>query len=420
MAVTTILEGDRLPRWLSWYLFINFDQKSKRQKRSQLVLNVISLWGTLSSLSFAVYYYLHDPSLWPGSFGCVFMALSLFLFPFVSRLGKTVLSIFVTVTICGSFVFLTYLLGAKSGVYLYIFIVPPVLAIISGTRRPWSTTLSAGASVASILFCVLFLSEAALPAANIPPFQSVLMVMAVLIPVAMVTAMVYLALFRADRAEDALEAEHARSEALLYNLLPEEIAARLKVEPDRTIADSLPQVAILFADIVNFTPRAASLPPEEVVGFLNRIFSRFDELSDKHGLEKIKTIGDAYMVAAGMPNPCGAPVHRIAEMALDMQRAARELSSEIPEGLQVRIGLHAGPAVAGVIGNKKLFYDVWGETVNTASRMESHGKPGRIQVTGPAYAELADDYAFEERGTVEIKGMGLVETWWLTGKATSE
>lgn len=217
------------------------------------------------------------------------------------------------------------------------------------------------------------------------------------------------------KAEAALEKEYARSESLLYNLLPEDIAARLKVEPDQTIADSLPKVAILFADIVDFTPRAATLLPEEVVGFLNKIFRAFDELAEKHGLEKIKTIGDAYMVAAGMPNPCGDPVHRVAEMALDMQQTVEKMDPEFPEGLQVRIGLHAGPAVAGVIGNRKLFYDVWGETVNTASRMESHGEPGRIQVTTAAKEELEDAYEFEPRGAVEVKGIGAVETWWLAG-----
>ncbi|MEP0940968.1 MAG: adenylate/guanylate cyclase domain-containing protein [Rhizobiaceae bacterium] len=212
-----------------------------------------------------------------------------------------------------------------------------------------------------------------------------------------------------------LEAEHARSEALLYNLLPADIAARLKLEPDKTIADSLSHVAILFADIVDFTPRAASLPPEQAVGFLNRIFSRFDMLTEEHGLEKIKTIGDAYMVAAGMPNPCNQPVHRVARMALDMQLAAEEMSPEFPDGLQVRIGIHAGPAVAGVVGNQKLFYDVWGETVNTASRMESHGEPDRIQVTTRVKEELEDAFDFEPRGAVTVKGMGEVEAWFLIG-----
>lgn len=213
----------------------------------------------------------------------------------------------------------------------------------------------------------------------------------------------------------ALEVEHARSEALLYNLLPEQIAERLKVEPDRTIADSLPKVAILFADIVAFTPRASKLPPEDLVRFLNEIFREFDVLAETHGLEKIKTIGDAYMVAAGLPLPVDDPVHRVARLALDMQRSVANMSSRLPGGLQLRIGFHVGPAVAGVVGNQKLFYDVWGETVNTASRMASHGEPGRIQVTGAAKDELESDYDFERRGVVEIKGVGSVETWFLSG-----
>ncbi len=216
-----------------------------------------------------------------------------------------------------------------------------------------------------------------------------------------------------------LAAEHAKSETLLYNLLPEEIATRLKLEPGRTIADSFPKVAILFADIVDFTPRSASLSPEEVVGLLNKIFSVFDGLAEKHGMEKIKTIGDAYMVAAGMPSAVEDPVHRAAEMAIDMQRTVAEMSPEFTDGLEIRIGLHAGPAVAGVIGNQKLFYDVWGETVNTASRLESHGEPGRIQATIAAKQELDQDYQFAHRGTVELKGVGAVETWWLTEKQTS-
>ncbi|MCE8514680.1 adenylate/guanylate cyclase domain-containing protein [Ruegeria pomeroyi] len=226
-------------------------------------------------------------------------------------------------------------------------------------------------------------------------------------------AVAYVAFLQAETAEDALEAEHARSEALLYNLLPTEIAARLKDAPDQTIADSLDHTAILFADIMDFTPRSARMAPEELVSFLNRIFSTFDELAAKHGLEKIKTIGDAYMVAAGLPHPIDRPVHRVAEMAFDMLDALRALSDEIGEAIEIRIGLHAGPVVAGVIGHQKLFYDVWGDTVNTASRMESHGQPGRIQVTAAAREALKDAYDFEPRGAVEIKGIGRLETWWL-------
>jgi adenylate cyclase/guanylate cyclase len=215
------------------------------------------------------------------------------------------------------------------------------------------------------------------------------------------------------KSDDALEAEYDRSEALLYNILPEGISVRLKHDPKATIADRLPDVAILFADLVGFTERSSKLPPEEVVKFLNQVFTEFDELAGKHGLEKIKTIGDAYMVAAGVPDPCEDPVHRAADMALDMLATA----AEIPDGVQVRIGLHVGPAVAGVIGTRKLFYDVWGETVNMASRMESHGDAGRIQVTQSAREALAQDYVLESRGAVNLKGLGPTETWWLIGRA---
>lgn len=214
----------------------------------------------------------------------------------------------------------------------------------------------------------------------------------------------------AQRAE--LATEHARSERLLRNLLPEQIAARLKDDPTRTIADSLPLVAILFADIAGFTPRAAKMTPEEIVNFLNGIFSAFDELAERHGLEKIKTIGDSYMVAAGAPVACDDPVHRVAEMALDMLDVAQTFAG----GVDIRIGLHAGPAVAGVIGHQKLFYDVWGETVNIASRMESHGEPGRIQATKPVRDQLAGRYGFVPRGQVQVDGVGPMQTWWLTGR----
>ena len=213
-----------------------------------------------------------------------------------------------------------------------------------------------------------------------------------------------------QRAE--LEVEHARSENLLNSLLPAQIAARLKNEPDQQIADSLPMVAILFADIVNFTPRSASMEPQEIVSFLNRIFSSFDALTEKHGLEKIKTIGDAYMVTAGMPDACDNPVQRLAAMALEMI----EVSKSLPDNVELRIGLHAGPAVAGVIGNRKPFYDVWGDTVNTASRLESHGVPGRIQVTSAVREQLDGQFTFDVRGTVDVTGIGPIETWWLTGR----
>ncbi|MCG6560608.1 adenylate/guanylate cyclase domain-containing protein [Ruegeria sp. 1NDH52C] len=400
-----------LPRWLAWYLGNVLEGKPPRQQRRELTVRLAGAFGIVSSTVHGVYYLLHDSSLWPASAGSVVLGTTCYFLPRVLRLGETVFTIFVSLVINGCFVFYAHALGLQNGIILFFLIVPALHVLIVGPKWLWLTVLSIACCSLSILYCYLTISEPALPAANDPTFQLVTLSMAAVAPIAIIAASVFFSVSRADRAEDALEAEHARSEALLYNLLPSEIAARLKAAPDQTIADSLPKVAILFADIVNFTPRSAQMQPEEIVEFLNRIFTEFDHLAEKHELEKIKTIGDAYMVAAGMPNPCGDPVHRVAAMALDMHEVAKGL----PDNVELRIGLHAGPAVAGVIGNRKLFYDVWGETVNTASRMESHGEPGRIQVTAAAKAELEGDYTFEPRGTVMVKGMGEVETWWLSG-----
>ncbi|WP_299723814.1 adenylate/guanylate cyclase domain-containing protein [uncultured Tateyamaria sp.] len=214
-----------------------------------------------------------------------------------------------------------------------------------------------------------------------------------------------------------IEREFERSERLLDNILPAPIAERLKQEPDKIIADDLLQVTILFADIVDFTPKATRMSATELVSFLNHVFSKFDELAERHGLEKIKTIGDAYMVAGGMPEPRPDHAVAVADMALEMLVIARTLEREIGDTVALRIGIHTGPAVAGVIGTRKFFYDVWGDTVNTASRLESHGAPGRIQVTQETYEALSDQFDFEQRGFIDIKGKGKTMAYYLTGRS---
>ncbi|NEK25193.1 hypothetical protein GV827_22770 [Sulfitobacter sp. JBTF-M27] len=208
------------------------------------------------------------------------------------------------------FTIITWLIGAHAGLHIFNFVVPAVALVVLGPNRILLISFIGLGAVFAFAASQLIFPEAAIPAIRNTPLQTVFMFMATLLTLSLILAVGYVAFALVEKTEMALEAEYARSEALLYNLLPEDIAARLKVEPDRTIADSLPQAAILFADIVDFTPRAASLPAEEVVSFLNKVFRALDELAEKHGLEKIKTIGDAYMVAAGMPNPCGDPVHR--------------------------------------------------------------------------------------------------------------
>jgi adenylate cyclase len=215
-----------------------------------------------------------------------------------------------------------------------------------------------------------------------------------------------------------LEKERDRSERLLLNILPPSIAHRLK-QKHETIADGFAEATVLFADIAGFTRLAASRSPREVVDLLNDIFSEFDHLAEKHGVEKIKTIGDAYMAVAGLPVLSPDHATAIVELALDMQAAVSRRGADGRGPISLRIGINTGPVVAGVIGMKKFIYDVWGDTVNTASRMESHGIEGGIQVTEETYARLKHAYRLEERGTLKIKGKGEMRTYMLTGRIAS-
>ena len=222
----------------------------------------------------------------------------------------------------------------------------------------------------------------------------------------------YLMLQFAVRARDEAL---ARSEGLLLNVLPKAIAERLKREPG-VIAEAHEEVTVLFADVVDFTPLTERTEPARVVGLLDEIFSAFDALAARHGLEKIKTIGDAYMVAAGLPEPRPDHAEAMAEMALDMVDVINQLSEPLGFDLAIRVGIDSGPVIAGVIGRHKFIYDLWGDTVNTASRMESHGLSGRVQVSEATYRRLCDRYEFEDRGEIELKGKGPRRAYLLVGR----
>ncbi|MBD1919627.1 PAS domain S-box protein [Microcoleus sp. FACHB-831] len=216
-------------------------------------------------------------------------------------------------------------------------------------------------------------------------------------------------------AEEALRHQQEQTERLLLNILPLPIADRLK-QNETTIADDFASVTVMFADLVGFTSLSARTSPTEMVEILNVIFSEFDQLAEQHGLEKIKTIGDAYMVVGGLPMPMENHPAAIAEMALDMQDIMAQFREETGKSLNIRIGINTGPVVAGVIGMKKFIYDLWGDTVNVASRMESHGLPNRIQVTTATYEHLQNQYLFEERGAIQVKGKGKMTTYLLIGR----
>jgi class 3 adenylate cyclase len=219
-----------------------------------------------------------------------------------------------------------------------------------------------------------------------------------------------------DRTEQ-LALEQEKSEALLLNILPGPIAQRLKQSTD-VIADSFPDVSVLFADLVGFTRLSSQTSPDRVVNLLNQVFSGFDELAEKHGVEKIKTIGDSYMVAGGLPEPCENSAHAIADMALGMLEEVDRFKASAGESFHLRIGINTGPVIAGVIGTKKFSYDLWGDTVNTASRMESHGVVDAIQVSQSTYDRIRNAFNFERRGEIEVKNKGKMVTYILKNRRT--
>ncbi len=214
------------------------------------------------------------------------------------------------------------------------------------------------------------------------------------------------------KREHDLEVERERSEKLLLNILPAPIARRLK-EGEKVIADQFDEATVLFVDIANFTPLASTIPPVELVNMLNSIFFKFDSIVEKHGLEKIKTMGDAYMAAGGLPIPNDDHAEAVANAALDILEEFPKLTDR---SLQLRIGIHTGPVVAGVIGRNKFNYDLWGDTVNTASRMQSHGKPNTIQMTAQTYEYLKDKFEFQTRGEIEVRGKGAMLIYILAGR----
>lgn len=215
-------------------------------------------------------------------------------------------------------------------------------------------------------------------------------------------------------AEADLEREHARSEELLLNVLPASISKRLK-DGQQSIADGFADVSVVFADLVGFTELSQRLDPNELVHVLNDVFSRFDELAESLGVEKIKTIGDAYMAAVGLPEPNQEHAVVATRMALGIRDQIAVLNETRGLGLGVRIGVNSGPVVAGVIGKKKFIYDLWGDTVNTASRMESHGLPGEVHVSESTAERVRDAFEIEERGTIEVKGKGEMTTYVVRG-----
>ena len=297
-------------------------------------------------------------------------------------------------------------LDESSSVILWSLLAPLGAVAFDRPARawPWFAAFVATMVLALALSEVVRPNGADLPAGFVRTFD--------VLNIVVVSFVAMLLLVTFARGRDTAQ---ERVEALLLNVLPAEIAQRLQSEPN-SIADHFDDASILFADIVDFTPLSSRLDAREVVGLLDRLFTSFDTLVDRHDVEKIKTIGDCYMVAAGVPRQRPDHAHALAGLALEMGECAKNC---LPEGaehdLRLRIGISSGPVVAGVIGRRRFLYDLWGDAVNMASRMESHGTPDAIQITRSTWELLRDDFVAEPLGLVEVKGKGAVETWRLVG-----
>ena len=400
---------ERLPRWMRRVGEIGAipsDSADLRARKAVLVLSA-TLMASLSSVWVVTYAAL---GLWvPAAIPFAYQlasAASLYTFARTrryvlfrhSQLGMSLMLPFALQWGLGGF-------ENSSGVCLWAITSPLGALLFVGARQavPWFM-----AFVGLVAFSAEIDSALAADAPDIP--QGVVVTFFALNIVA-VAATVFALLQYFVRAR---EIEQAKSERLLLNVLPEPVAARLK-EHDGVIADDFPSVTVLFADIVDFTPLSERLPAAELVALLDRVFARWDALVARHGLEKIKTIGDAYMVAGGIPLPRDDHAEAVAELALAIGPELAACSAEIGLPLEVRIGIDTGPVVAGVIGRAKFSYDLWGDTVNTASRMESHALPGTIQVTERTYECLRDRFELAQRSTVEVKGKGPMISYLLLG-----
>lgn len=378
------------------------------------VLRITTVIGALVSAGFGFYQLTLGPSMWPIGIVNIGTAVAFLAIPQLRRFGELVPPLVFTVLAYASLFFITWSVGTGSGLLFYYPMAAVLVVLTLGTERIRLAAVLAAVGVA--LAIVLMLT---VPAdTGLQPAWSITVGFTVSVTAAafMAFAAVWFVLRETDRAEAAMELEYQRSEQLLANILPASIAARLKDPAHDVIADRYDDASILFADIAGFTERASQTAPCDLVAFLDRLYSEFDLLVDRHGLEKIKTTGDAYMVVSGVPQPRSDHVHALAALALDMAHAVTKMRD--PQGQQVsmRIGLASGPVVAGVVGSRRFFYDVWGDAVNIASRMESTDPTGHIQVPQDVYERLRGEFEFAERGDVDIKGKGVMHTWYLVGR----
>jgi adenylate cyclase len=378
------------------------------------VLKIATWIAAVISVAFGIFQSLvGGPLWWVGllnlAFGAIFLTV-----PLLYRFGELIAPLTFFVSAYVSVGYICYTIGTDSGLQFYFLVSATLVVLVFGIERIVLASTIVALGAAGVIALELFVPDDR----GLGPswMLTVGFISTVIGSAVMVMATVWFALREIDRAEKAMEAEYQRSESLLANILPASIASRLKDPTRNIIADKYDDASILFADIAGYTKRASDTAPTELVRFLDTLYTDLDALVDRHGLEKIKTSGDSYMVVSGVPQPRPDHVQAIACLALDMAEAVADLKDARGRAVPLRIGLATGPVVAGVVGARKFFYDVWGDAVNVASRMESTDVEGRIQLPQAMYERLKNDYVLEERGLVDIKGKGPMHTWYLVGR----
>ena len=331
--------------------------------------------------------------------------------PWLHRFGNIVAATVFVIVSYASLTFVGVQIGTDSGVQFYYLVSASLAVLVLGVEH---LTL-AGITVAAGAGLVIALQFLVPADTGLQPRWALNagFVFATIGACILMLATVWYAMREVSRAEEAMEVEYDRSEALLANILPATVAAQLKDPAHGTIADRYDDASVLFTDIAGYTERASDMDPTELVRFLDRLYTTFDRLVDRHGLEKIKTTGDGYMVVSGVPLPRDDHVEAIAALALDISRAVSGLRDPRGNPVPLRMGIAAGPVVAGVVGARRFFYDVWGDAVNVASRMESTDPVGKIQLTEDVHERLRHAFVLEERGEVDVKGKGVMRTWFL-------
>ncbi|MFL5078503.1 MAG: adenylate/guanylate cyclase domain-containing protein [Microvirga sp.] len=375
-------------------------------RRRLMILNAMAYLIAIFSALFALTYAFEDFAAyrWAVAINLGLVAAALCV-PFAHRYGETTGAMLIMAAEYAGLFGLVALLGRASGIQLNLVVGAAIGFAVLGLER---IRLIAAILLAGFALHVVawFWFPTGLAGAPAPSFLAQLYLSSALTAFGVTAAVAYYAFRLAARAE-------AETEALLRNILPDKIVERLKQHPDEPVAESFSEASVLFSDLKSFVPLARSLGPARTVEMLNDLIRRFDKLASEHGVEKIKTIGDAYMVAAGVPEPVPDHAPRLARMGLAMLQATEELAREFDAPLHLRIGIASGPVTAGVIGAKRLTYDVWGDTVNLASRLEGQSTPGRVLVAKATKARLDGLFQLEPRGALDIKGLGEVEAWFL-------